>query len=147
MNEADEAAKIKADMQPYDMSFKKMILASGASHYYFHPAEIKCERDTAFCKEPHYYISGDNIALSPAMYAYLHANEVLDPPKKLNEIRVVSIGNYNQLPEKIDTKTSIMEWVARLTTLNAPVKKHTMDYMVADFLAENGMDFFKFDMD
>lgn len=77
MNEPDEKYRILGDMQPYDMSLKQMILASGASHYYFHPAEIKCNRDTLYCNTPHYYISGDNIALSPAMYAYLHANEVL----------------------------------------------------------------------
>lgn len=122
-----------------------MILASGASHYYFHPAEIGCTEDIPSCKTPHYYISGDNIALSPAMYAYLHANEVLEPRIDLDKIRVVSVGNYNTLPEKIDSKTSLLAWVGRLASLNAPVKKHTMDYMVADFLNENGMDFWKFD--
>ena len=79
------------------------------------------------------------------MYAYLHANEVLK--KDLDKIRVVSVGSFNTLPEKIDSKTSILEWVARLTTLNAPVKKHTMDDFLSDFLAENGMDFWKFEMD
>ena len=108
-----------------------MILASGASHYYFHPAGIKCDDDSKDCENMHYYISGDNIALSPAMYAYLHANEVGDKP--LDKIRVVSVGNMNMLPEKIDEKTSILQWVKRLSTLNAPVKKHTMDYMLADF--------------
>ena len=122
-----------------------MILASGASHYYFHPAAIKCNENIPSCMEPHYYISGDNIALSPAMYAYLHANEILG--KDLDKIRVVSVGNYNTLPEKIDTKTSLLAWVGRLASLNAPVKKDTMDYMVADFLNENGMDFWKFDQD
>lgn len=76
MNKADPEYKIKGDMQPYDMSLKQMILASGVSHYYFHPAEIKCDKNVPYCSKPHYYISGDNIALSPAMYAYLHANEV-----------------------------------------------------------------------
>lgn len=127
------------------MKLREMILASGVSHYYFHPAGIKCTRDTDYCKEPHWYISGDNIALSPAMYAYLHANEVLG--KDLDKIRVVSVGNYNVLPEKIDSKTSVLEWVGRLASLNAPVKKHTMDYMVADFLSEYGQDFHKFDLD
>jgi hypothetical protein len=40
-----------------------------------------------------------------------------------------------------------LAWVGRLASLNAPVKKDTMDYMVADFLNENGMDFWKFDQD
>jgi len=78
------------------------------------------------------------------MYAYLHANEVLG--KKLDEIRVVSVGNHNVLPEKIDSKTGVLAWVARLASLNAPVKKHTMDYMVHDFLEHQGRDFFKFEM-
>jgi len=49
----------------------------------------------------HTYVSGDNIALSPALYAFLHANEKLgiDPSK----IRVVSVGSINELADRIDT--------------------------------------------
>jgi hypothetical protein len=106
-----------------------MIQASGSTPYYFMPATLKSDSANS---DPHLYISGDNIALSPAFYAFLHANEKLG--KKAEEIRVVSVGNINELADKIGTQTSLLDWVARLPTLNAPVKKHTMDYMLEDIL-------------
>jgi hypothetical protein len=42
-----------------------MTWASANTPYYFKPAVIKDD----------VYISGDNVAVSPAMYAYFYANE------------------------------------------------------------------------
>lgn len=51
----------------HDMPLSKMVLASAATPYYFKPATI----------EGSLYISGDNVASSPAMFAYYYVNEVL----------------------------------------------------------------------
>jgi hypothetical protein len=88
------------DKQPHNLKFKEMILASGATPYYFSPAGISSANTLGKAVE-HYYLSGDNIALSPAMYAYLHAHDVnkIDVTK----IRMVSIGAINETPDKIGT--------------------------------------------
>ena len=83
--------------------------------------------------------------MSPAMFAYYYANEKLSvEPKK---IRVLSVGATNQLAEKIDQKASLIEWATRLTTLVAPVKKHTQDYMLQYIQARYDRDFNKFELD
>lgn len=99
-----------------------MALATSTTPYYFKPATI--EKDL--------YISGDAIALSPAMHAMLHANE--KNGIEIADITVVSIGAINELAEKIDVEASLLEWAMRLTSLNAPVKKHTQDYILKYFL-------------
>jgi hypothetical protein len=103
-----------------------MTWASANTPYYFKPATIN----------KNVYISGDNMAISPALFAYYYANEELG--KTSQEIRIVSIGSTNELAEKIDTKASLLDWAVRLTSLSGPVKKHTMDYMVNHILSENG---------
>ena len=95
------------------MSLGSMTLATSTTPYYFKPATIDGDL----------YISGDAIAMSPAMHAMLHANEKNDI--KNEDITVVSIGAINELAEKINTEASLLEWALRLTSLNAPVKKYT----------------------
>ena len=104
------------------MPLGSMALATSTTPYYFKPATI--DNDL--------YISGDAIALSPAMHAMLHANEKngID----ISDITVVSIGAINELAEKIDTEASLLEWALRLSSLTAPVKKHTQDYILKYFL-------------
>jgi patatin-like phospholipase/acyl hydrolase len=102
----------------HNMSLDKMVVASGATPYYFQPYTV----------EGSFYISGDNVAMSPAMFAYFYANEQLKI--KSDRIRVVSVGSTNQLPDKIEKDASILTWASRLTSLVGPVKKHTQDYMV-----------------
>ena len=87
------------------------------------------------------------MALSPAMFAVLHANEKLG--KNMEDIRVVSVGSVNEEPERIKEQTSLLEWALRLTSLNAPVKKHTQDYMLRYFLRKSnkGSDLHKFEID
>jgi predicted acylesterase/phospholipase RssA len=95
------------------MPLGKMVLASAATPYYFKPATINGD----------FYISGDNVALSPAMFSFFHANEYLGVDT--SKIRVLSVGATNELAEKIDKKASVLEWTTRLTSLVGPVKKHT----------------------
>jgi hypothetical protein len=59
----------------------------------------------------------------------------------------VSIGATNEEAEKIDPKASLLTWAARLTSLNGPVKMHTMDYMVDNLLRRNGHELHKFKID
>ena len=40
-----------------------------------------------------------------------------------------------------------MEWAIRLTSLNAPVKKHTQDYMTEYLLRKDGHALHKFEID
>lgn len=123
------------ELPKHDMPFKKMVLASAATPLYFTPTEI----------DDDFYISGENVALSPAMFAYYYAVEKKGINQ--NDIKVVSIGATNELAEKIDINASLLEWAYRLTTLNAPVKKHTQDYMLEHLLARNGQKLHKFELD
>lgn len=97
--ENNEAINVD-DRQPHNLKLNEMILASGATPYYFSPAAISSKNTEAKDVE-HYYLSGDNIALSPAMYAYLHAHDVLE--RDVEKIRIVSIGAINETPDKIGT--------------------------------------------
>lgn len=124
----------KNDDLDHSMDLRKMTLATSATPYYFTPADI----------EGNFYISGDNIAMSPAMFAYLYANEKKNIERK--DIRVVSVGATNEASEKLDSTTSLLEWVFRLPTLLAPVKKHTQDFMLQYFLREDGKDFHKYEL-
>lgn len=60
---------------------------------------------------------------------------------------MVSVGSTNEVAEKIDQKASLLEWATRLTTLVAPVKKHTQDYMLNYILEKDNNDLHKFEMD
>lgn len=93
-----------------------MTLASAAIPLYFYPYE----------KNGKFYTSGDNIAASPAMYAMQHAIDRLD--KKHEDLRVVNVGGFNNLPDTISTEASLYEWVKRLSSLFKPSKTHTMNY-------------------
>lgn len=119
----------------HQLSFADMIWASASTPLFFKPAVI----------DNTVYISGDNFAVSPAMYAYFYAAEQLG--KNTSDIRLISIGAVNTLAEKIDSKASLLDWAERLATLSAPVKKHTMDYMAAHFLAQGGGEMQKYELD
>ena len=64
----------------HNLTLSEMVLASAVTPYYFRPAAIR----------DNYYISGDNVAMSPAMFAYYYAKEL-----KKEEIRIVSVGATN----------------------------------------------------
>ena len=118
----------------HNMTMDNMVWASATTPYYFKPAVI----DGAD------YISGDNVALSPAMYAYYYANERKNI--KQDKIRIVSIGATNEEAEVIKKDAGLLSWAARLTSLNGPVKMHTMDYMTDYLLRRNGHELHKFEI-
>ena len=126
----------------HEMSLNDMVLASAATPYYFKPAMITGH------KSP--FISGDNVAQSPAMYSML--NTIQNPntetkktvPKE--DIRIVSIGAINQESASISKNTGLVNWAVRLSSLNAPVKRHTMDYFANEVLRKEGHSFHKFEI-
>jgi patatin-like phospholipase/acyl hydrolase len=79
-----------------DWKISETMLASAANLLYFYPFVKK------FQGEDNFYISGDNVAKSPALYAYEVAT-------KLNgnlpsNIRMVSVGSIESLPFSISNE-------------------------------------------
>jgi patatin-like phospholipase/acyl hydrolase len=120
----------------HEMSLNDMVLASAATPYYFKPAMVTGH------KSP--FISGDNVAQSPALYAMLNDIQNLDVDKK--DIRIVSIGAINEESSAISKNTGLVNWAVRLASLNAPVKRHTMDYFANQVLREQSHTFHKFEI-
>lgn len=73
----------------HNMPLLDMVWASASTQYYFKPAVV----DGAV------YISGTNIAKSPAMFAYLYATEKIGV--KEEDVRMVSIGSTIEEPDII----------------------------------------------
>lgn len=131
------AANLRDDNNNHNMPVAMMTIASAATPTFFMP----------FTYEEKFFISGENVASSPALFAYMDATDKSSKdPKK---IRVVSVGSTNALPDRIDANVGLLDWASRLLTLNAPVKKHTMDYMMHFLLRdEDGSSrFHKFQVD
>lgn len=120
----------------HNLTLAQMTVASAATPQYFLPAKYG----------KNFYISGENVASSPAMFAYLTAVEKNANVKK-EDVRIVSVGATNQLPDRIQQNVGLLDWAARLTTLNSPVKQHTMDYMTNFLLKKDGHIFHKFQID
>ena len=90
-----------------------MTMATASTPFYFKPAIIN----------DHIYISGDNIALSPANFAFFYANERLQIPE--SDIHVTSIGAVNTVPQEMDETESVLEVAMKILEYTAPSKKHT----------------------
>lgn len=120
----------------HHLTLAQMTVASAATPQYFLPAKYG----------DNFYISGENVASSPAMFAYLTAVEK-NPNVKKEDVRIVSVGSTNQLPDRIQQNVGLLDWAQRLTTLNSPVKQHTMDYMTNFLLKKDGHIFHKFQID
>lgn len=105
------------------------MLASAANILYFYPFVKKIG------DEDNFYISGDNFAKSPALYAYQIATKLNG--EQPSNVRVVSIGSIEALPYSIKGEQSILEWFTQTRDLAAPVKKATMDYMLDKIMDEN----------
>ena len=116
------------------MTLGQMTLASAVTPYYFKPATIGGDL----------YISGDNIARSPALFAYMYANERMG--KKDEDIRVVAVGSTTELPDFISNSTSLVQWIERLTTLTSESKEHTQDYMLNAIMGKKGHAMHKFNI-
>lgn len=116
-----------------------MTFASATTPYYFSAAKIG---DTM-------YISGDQVAVSPAMSAHYTIHNRKDQ-KALEiiekKLRIVSVGATNEKSEKIDVKQNLQRWAYKLTSLNAAVKKHTQDYLTEYLLRENNHHIHKYEL-
>ena len=77
----------------HHLSLLDMTWASANTPYYFKPASINNGNSSTEYNQD-IYISGDNIAVSPALLSYLYANE--RKSVKQEDIRVVSIGATNE---------------------------------------------------
>lgn len=135
---------LKSKMQESRMSLADMTLASATTPYYFRPATIK-DVNKVNDDLDYLYISGDNVAVSPAMYSMLHAIDK-NLVEEEDKLCVVSVGNINEESEKIEEQASLLEWALRLATLTGPVKKHTQDYMTKYFADAGGHEFHKFEL-
>lgn len=126
----------------HDMTLNNMVLASAATPYYFKPVMIEGHVSP--------FISGDNVAQSPAMYAMLNAvqNKNVKTDKKVDQkdVRIISIGAINEKSSSISKNTGLINWAVRLSSLNAPVKRHTMDYFANEILRKEGHNFHKFEI-
>jgi len=100
----------------YDFTLDQMVFASASNLRYFHP----------YVKAGNLYVSGENVAVSPAMYAFLQAHQQMNVTQE--DIRLVSIGGVDTNSEKISGKMSIVDWAERLRYLYHPAKKHTMNF-------------------
>jgi len=107
-----------------NLTVGEMTWASANTPKYFKPVSIKGDD----------YISGDNIASNPALFAYMYANE----RKGETDIRVVSIGSINTEADIIKSNAGLLTWATRMASLNQPAKKHTQDYMLEAILRKNG---------
>ena len=56
-------------------------------------------------------------------------NAVEKRNKKPENIRMVSVGATATLPIPFSKSVGMIQWAASISTLSAPVKKTTMDYM------------------
>ena len=89
-----------------------MTFLSAVNPLYFLP--FKSGEDKVF-------ISGNAAAESPAMFAYLYATEYGQNPE---DIEVVSIGSIEERPNKIPSDIGVLEWTARIQSLQGPVKSY-----------------------
>lgn len=95
-----------------------MTFLSAVNPLYFLP--FKSGNDKVF-------ISGNNAAESPAMFAYLYATENGQSP---DNVEVVSIGSLEERPNKIPSDIGVLEWTARISSLKGPVKAYAQDYIL-----------------
>ena len=104
------------------MNLNEMVTASAANINYFHPFE----------KNDLLYISGNNLAQVPAMFAALAVMEQKIVPQ--SSLRIISVEGTRQKADLIGEGASILDWAQRLNSLNQDGKMHTMNYMVETIL-------------
>ena len=91
------------------------------------------------------FISGNNIAASPALLSFLEATE--GGSAQLKDINhVVSIGAVNVRPDKIPENIGLIEWASRVDSLTSWSKLHTQDYLLENIMSEAGKTFTKFNL-
>lgn len=88
-------------------------------------------------------MSGNNVAESPAMLAFLTAKE-----NGINEkdIEIVSIGSISQRADKVSANIGIVEWISRISSLQGASKRFSQDYLVYYMLQIYGNTFTKINL-
>jgi len=66
------------------------------------------------------YISGDAMAVSPALLAFLTATEY--GGKDAKDIEIFSVGSITERADKIPDNIGLVEWVSRLSSLQGASK-------------------------
>uniref|UniRef100_A0A7S3II86 Uncharacterized protein n=1 Tax=Strombidium inclinatum TaxID=197538 RepID=A0A7S3II86_9SPIT len=112
----------------------KATLLSACNPLYFKP----CKEDNG---DNSVFISGNAIAESPAMYAFLYATEAGQDPAN---IAVVSVGSTLERPDKIPEDIGIIEWVTRIESLQGQSKRHSQDYLLNAVLNSYDRNLIKF---
>jgi hypothetical protein len=87
------------------------------------------------------FISGNAAAESPAMFAFLYATEYGQLPE---DVEVVSIGSIEERPNKIPHDIGVLEWTARIKSLQGPVKAYAQDYILDAILLSHDSNLMKF---
>lgn len=116
-----------------------MTWVAATTPYYFKPA------DTIIDNQPYLLMSGEFMAVSPALFAYYHVTDNKLAPEG-TQIRVVSIGSTDEMSERISQNTGLIDWATRLTSLTAISKKHTMDYFLQAILRKLGHELHTFEI-
>lgn len=123
------------------MDLPDIVLASASSTSFFEPAVIRND----------IYLSGDNVARSPALFAYLQEKKTLPlhaAEEKAGDtlsIRVVSIGSVEEEAEDVfDEEYSLLKWGKHLLKMNHQIVQHTMDGMLEAVARKNVDKFHKF---
>lgn len=124
------AEDAEQDLATYD-SLKMAAFLSAVNPEYFLPYQ---DLDDGKNKDK-VFISGNAVAESPAMWAYLFATEEGQKP---DEVKVVSIGAISERPDKISKDIGILDWVARIFSLQGEVKQHAQDYLLNAILTQYG---------
>ena len=122
-----------------------MVIASASSPAFFEPAVIGTD---AINPSDDVYISGDNVAKSPALFAYLQAKSTkFWDGTTYDRIRVVSIGSVKDEPEdSFLTDYSLLKWTRELLKMNHQIVQNTMDYMLEAIMRKNGHPYHKFEL-
>ena len=130
-----------------DLDVGEMVLASMSAIEYFEPASIK----SISGGKNNTYISGDNVAKSPALFSYLDHKRQLDTLGGYGDIAnktytVVSIGSVRNAPRfGLLSQYSVSDWFHSLLKHNHDHVENTMDYMLRTLLDHNDNSYYKFE--
>mmetsp|Transcript_9009 Transcript_9009/g.13779 ORF Transcript_9009/g.13779 Transcript_9009/m.13779 type:complete len:166 (-) Transcript_9009:164-661(-) len=117
-----------------DVTFDDMTYVSASNPTYFDAAKVKFT-NTDGEKETNQFIGGGVISENPAMYAQLMMMERYGVP--VEKISVTSVGGEQYESNKISSEVSPLQWMSRVFTLLAPVKKYTQNYMAEHILRQH----------
>lgn len=110
-----------------NLDLGEMTLASMSAPEYFEPATISSN----------VYISGDNVAKSPAFFSY----QFVKKQTASQNVRVVAIGSVSEEPSQSElVQYSLTDWYMYLMTENHSFVKNTMDYMLRAIVEQDQVD-------